>query len=83
MPALRFLLPSIVGLAFFTLPVAAEGSLTVPFDLAVRWLVRATPEGVALFALAATLFGAVATLLARRQKRFAGFDTSRPNSTLR
>ncbi len=83
MPALRFLLPSLAGLAFFVLPVRAEGSLTVPFDVAVRWLVHAAPSGVALYALGATLFGAGASLVARSGPRFASFRTSWPTAIAR
>ena len=85
--AVRFLLPSALGLAFFALPVSVQGRVTVPFDLAVRWLLRKMPTEVAVYCLALTVVGAVATVVVRWRptipKLLEGFRTSTPLILLR
>lgn len=83
----RFLLPSALGLAFFAFPVSIQGRVTVPFDLAVRWLLRQMPTEVAVYCLILTVFGAVATVFVRCRptipKLLEGFRTSTPLILLR
>ena len=85
--AVRFLLPSALGLAFFALPVSVQGRVTVPFDLAVQWLLRKMPTEVAVYCLALTVVGAVATVVVRWRptipKLLEGFRTSTPLILLR
>ncbi len=79
--ALRFLLPSALGLAFFALPVPVQGRVTVPFDLVVRWLVREMPTAVAVYCLALTVVGAATVAVRWRPtipKLLEGFRTSTP-----
>ena len=87
MSAVRFLLPSALGLAFFALPVPVQGRVTVPFDLAVRWLIREVPNAVAAYCLALIVVGAAASVAVRWRptipKLLEGFRTSTPLVLLR
>jgi len=59
--ALRFLVPAILGLAFFMLPIPSGGRITVPFDLVVGWITRQAPTAVAVYCFLLILVGAVAS----------------------
>jgi nucleoside recognition membrane protein YjiH len=61
---LRFVVPSIVGLSFFLLPVPWGERMTVPFDIAVQWVTRTLPGVVAVYCLILILGGAVGSLIA-------------------
>ena len=49
---MRFIISGSVGLAFFLLPVPWQGRLTVPFDIAVRWITEGVPGILAVYCLA-------------------------------
>ncbi len=62
---LRFIASGSIGLAFFLLPVPWDGRLTVPFDIAVRWITEGAPGILAVYCLSVIVLGAAATLVAR------------------
>jgi nucleoside recognition membrane protein YjiH len=60
LPKLRFWLSTLLGGAFFLLPIpAAGGRFTVPFDLLVQSLVAAAPAAIGVYALLVTWLGVV------------------------
>jgi len=85
--ALRFIAYSLVGVAFFILPVPSSGRLTVPFDLAVGWLTRAAPSVVAAYCLSLIVLGAIGSLAATVTDAHPDwtrpFHTSRPMMLVR
>ena len=87
MKAIRFLLPSALGLAFFALPLHVQGRFTVPFDVVVRWLIDNMPSVVAAYCLALIVAGAAASVVVRLRpntpKFLASFQTTTPVILLR
>lgn len=55
----RFLVSSLLGLAFFLLPIPVGGRFTVPFDVAVQWIVGAAPSVIGVYCLAMILLGGI------------------------
>ncbi|NHN60803.1 MULTISPECIES: YjiH family protein [Halorussus] len=64
-PIVKFVAAFAVGAFFFLLPVPWEGSITVPFDIAVSYLTENFPDAVGLYAMAIIVAGAGLTTLAR------------------
>ena len=56
------MISAVVGFAFFLLPVPAGDRFTVPFDLAVQWILGTAPGVVALYCLCLVLAGAALTI---------------------
>jgi nucleoside recognition membrane protein YjiH len=61
---LRFMVPSVIGLSFFLLPIPWGGRMTVPFDIAVQWVTRTLPGVVAVYCLILILVGATGSVMA-------------------
>jgi nucleoside recognition membrane protein YjiH len=59
--AARFFVSSILGLAFFLLPLPVGDRFTVPFDLAVQWLIGTAPSIVGMYCLALIVVGGTRT----------------------
>ncbi len=80
---LRFLVSSVVGLSFFTLPIRDGDRTTVPFDWIIQWLLRFSPGAVGAYCLVLILLGALASLVAWRRRQsetryFERYRTSLP-----
>ncbi|UCD23128.1 MAG: YjiH family protein [Gemmatimonadota bacterium] len=80
--ALRFVVPATLGLAFFMLPVPSSERITVPFDIAVGWIIRQAPTLVGVYCLLLITIGAVATSYSATSSTHAHwwkrFSTSKP-----
>lgn len=64
----RFIAATLVGLVFFLLPIPAEGSWTIPFDLLINAIKDTAPSAVRYYTLAAVLLAAVLTVGVALQK---------------
>ncbi|MFC6992115.1 YjiH family protein [Haladaptatus sp. GCM10025707] len=76
-PVVKFLLAFLVGGVFFLLPVSHGGEITVPFDIAVSFIIETFPTAVGVYAFAIIVAGGVLTTLAMlTDGEVAGFDLS-------
>ncbi|MFC4551930.1 MULTISPECIES: YjiH family protein [Halorussus] len=64
-PVVKFVVAFAVGAFFFLLPVEWEGSITVPFDIAVSYITETFPDAVGVYALTIIVAGAALTTLAK------------------
>lgn len=65
----RFLVATVVGGAFFLVPVRVGGEWTIPFDVVVSGILEGVPRLVALYCLVVILLSAALSVLAEMQAR--------------